>query len=91
MCQELLHEALLNFPILFSGNTLAQQTDDEEQPKDISAIWNLKWMQGEKERKKWEMTGKPASNVSIPVGDDVYLWKMQAVTPESMTSPHNTK
>lgn len=42
MCQELLHEALLNFPILFSGNTLAQQTDDEEQPKDISAIWNLK-------------------------------------------------
>lgn len=50
-----------------------QQTDDEEQPKDISAIWNLKWKQGEKERKKWRMTEKTDSDVSSPVGEDVYL------------------
>lgn len=50
-----------------------QQTDDEEQPKDISAIWNLKWKQGEKERKKWWMTEKTDSDESVPVGEDVYL------------------
>lgn len=65
---------LLNFPISFTGNTLTQQIDDEEQPKDISAIWNLKWMQGEKERNKWRMTEKKTDrDVSIPVGQDVYL------------------
>lgn len=36
----------------FGGNTLMQQTDDEEQPKDISAVWNLKWNRCEKERKE---------------------------------------
>ena len=29
-----------------------QQTDDEEQPKEITAIWNLELEQGEKERKE---------------------------------------
>lgn len=29
-----------------------KQQDDEEQPRDISVIWDLRWKQGEREEKK---------------------------------------
>ena len=55
---------------------LTQQTDDEdeEQPKDISAIWNLKWKQGEKRGRNCDWQQRAVRDEIFPVGEeDVYL------------------